>query len=83
MATRVGTLITNDRCVAADPYGNYKGFCFDIWNKTSYDLNISYNWTVAKNYAGLLKLFIDKKIDVIVERMDHSSMNAGAANLTE
>ena len=83
MATRVGTVLTDDRCVAAGPNGGFKGFCFDIWNKTSYELNISYKWIMADNYAGLIKLFTDKKIDVIVERIDHSAMAAGAANLTE
>ena len=66
--------MTNDHCIATDSHGSYKGYCFDIWDKISHELNISHKWIKADNYFGLLKLFKDGTIDVIVERLSLGAM---------
>ena len=49
------------------------GFCYDVWEKASKDINISLEWIVTDGYEEMMKLFQDQKIDVVAERMDVAS----------
>ena len=73
METRVGTVIFADSCVNRNRRTfELQGFCFDIWNRLSKELNISSKWYFATDWHNLFQLFDNDKIDVIVERIDES-----------
>ena len=49
------------------PFG---GICFDLWERTANDLNLTYTVKIAESRSDALMKIKSDEADIIVERMD-------------
>ena len=77
---RVGTVLLKNHNVFLDPKTqSLRGICIDIWEKVSNDLNITYSWTIARNWIETRELFNNGSIDVIVQTVEPASASLMSA----